>query len=122
MKDIIDQDIDDIMKEDEFKLNELELIKYHRTDYLKWIYNDDLSIRYFNIFEDKKEFENKYFLKSHSKKEYISLTQSQALILLEQMEFKKHIQIIGISINEKYIKTIINENGIITQTIEDIII
>lgn len=54
--------------------------KKHRCHYLKWVLVDsDWSIRYFWVFDSRPGFQRKWVLKSHSTKEYIILSQSEAL-------------------------------------------
>jgi hypothetical protein len=76
----------------------------HRTHYLKWKYNEDISIRYFITFEDKKEYEGKFFIKSHNEKEYILLTKKQAHIMINQLKCETPEEIIGVMKDNKYHK------------------
>ena len=58
------------------------MIREHVTHYRKYKLNSDISIRYFYTFEDKRSLENKWIIKSHSKKEYLKLDPTQALKML----------------------------------------
>ena len=44
--------------------------KAGQTHYIKWHLNDNLSLRFYFSFQDRKNSENKYFLKTHSNKNY----------------------------------------------------
>jgi FMN phosphatase YigB (HAD superfamily) len=87
-----------------------KILNKNRTHYLKWKYNDDISIRYFFLFEDRKENEKKYFIKSHSKKEYIPLSEKQAELMINQLKCDEPEEILGIILNGKFKKIILN-NG-----------
>lgn len=62
--------------------------------YIKWIITPDLSLRYYFNFQDRKEYEGKYFLKSHSKKEYIEID-SDAIIQGIKVTSTDKIEVIG---------------------------
>lgn len=47
--------------------------KCNAQHYIKWNITDDLSLRFYFTFQDRKNFENKYVLKSHTKKDYIEI-------------------------------------------------
>jgi len=87
-------------------------IKSNRTHYLKWKYNEDISIRYFFLFEDRKQLEGNYYIKSHSKKEYILLTEKQAELMINQLHCSEVEEIIGIISNGNYKKIYINKTDI----------
>jgi hypothetical protein len=92
--------------EKNIKLN----IGKHRTHYLKWNLNEDISIRYFFLFEDSKERENCFFIKSHSEKMYIKITKEQAEIMIKKFGVDYHEEIVGKLVNNKYYKSVISFN------------
>ena len=47
--------------------------------YMKWNLTPDLSLRFYFCFQDRREYENKYFLKTHSNKQY-QLIESDIII------------------------------------------
>ena len=81
-----------------------EIHKMHRTHYLKWEVSEDMSIRYFIQFQDSPEKENLFFIKSHSAKMYIPITEKEAEKLISEMATKEVVEIIGWMYNGKYKK------------------
>jgi hypothetical protein len=63
-------------------MNKPNYAKCNAQHYIKWNITDDLSLRFYFTFQDRKNFENKYFLKSHSKKEYIEINSN---IIVEEL-------------------------------------
>jgi len=99
-------------KYEKVNLSKLISINNHnKSHYLKWILSDDLSIRYFYVFEDDREKELKFFLKSHKHKEYILLTEKQAEIMIDELKIKDYFEIVGLKIKNTYIKYIYNSSG-----------
>ena len=83
----------------------------HRTHYLKWGISDDISIRYFYVFEDDKSKEGKFFIKSHNKKHYNEIDKKMADILINEYN-SLGIEIIGFKHNDDYKKIIIDDENI----------
>lgn len=71
--------------------------------YTKWEITDDLSLRFYYLFQDRKHYEGKYFLKSHKKKDYVEIT---SLKIVEELivASKSVIDIIGKQVDNQYIK------------------
>ena len=71
--------------------------------YTKWEITDDLSLRYYYLFQDRKDYEDKYFLKSHKKKEYDEI---KSLKIVEELiaASKSVIDIVGKRVDNQYIK------------------
>jgi len=63
------------------------------------------------LFEDKKASEGNYFIKSHSNREYIPLTEKQVEIMINELECDLLLETIGLKINGKYVKTVLNSKG-----------
>jgi hypothetical protein len=103
---IIEVDEDLYKYEKKFKFEDYKAT--NKTHYLKWVFNNDISIRYFYQFESDKDKENKFFLKSHSKKIYIPLYEGQAKLMIDQMGFKDPIEIFGKLVNGSYMKSVNN--------------
>ena len=51
----------------------------NRTHYLKWVLDDDWSIRYFFTYDTRTQYVRQWVLKSHYEKIYIILTKNEAL-------------------------------------------
>ena len=58
-------------------------MKTHLTWYLKIPLTDDLSVRYYFLFEDKPSLNKKWIIKSHSRKEYSVINEQTAMMILE---------------------------------------
>lgn len=71
--------------------------------YTKWEITEDISLRYYYLFQDRKNFEGKYYLKSHKKKEYAEV---QSLAIVEGLiaSSKSVIDIVGKQVGNQYIK------------------
>jgi len=80
-----------------------------RVHYLKWVLTDpDWSIRYFWVFDTKSEYARSWVLKSHSRKAYIVLSQSEALDFIRYRGTHNNpIEIHGVYAKGKYHKQII---------------
>jgi len=71
--------------------------------YIKWQITEDLSLRYYFLFQDRKHYENKYFLKSHRKKVYEEITSE--IIIEELMKASSScINVVARREEKKYIK------------------
>jgi len=93
------------------------LFNRNRTHYLKWVLDDEWSIRYILRFDTRPEHNSTWVLKSHFQKIYITLTKAEAIEYIrtycnkiEPLEY--------FSINEfgkGYRRTIIDPiNGVLT--------
>lgn len=71
--------------------------------YTKWEITDDLSLRYYYLFQDRKGYEGKYYLKSHKKKDYVEI---DSLKIVEELikSSKSTIDILGKQVQNQYIK------------------
>jgi hypothetical protein len=71
--------------------------------YTKWEITDDLSLRYYYLFQDRKAYEGKYYLKSHKKKDYIEI---DSLTIVDELikSSKSVIDIVGKQVDNQYIK------------------
>jgi len=71
--------------------------KHHLTWYLKIPLTDDLSVRYFFVFEDRPDLKNKWVIKSHSRKEYGIIDEKTAELIVEShgKTLNDAIEIIG---------------------------
>jgi hypothetical protein len=90
-----------------------KLISNHRTHYIKLHLNEDWSLRYHFIYEDKQEKEHLWILKSHSLKIEIELKETEANEYANKYKPKAE-EIIGFIdiFDKKYKKIFINNNGI----------
>jgi len=57
--------------------------KFHLTWYLKIPLTDDLSVRYFFVFEDRPDLKGKWVIKSHLRKEYGVIDEKTAQMIVE---------------------------------------
>ena len=57
--------------------------KFHLTWYLKIPLTDDLSVRYFFVFDDRPDLKGKWVIKSHSRKEYGVIDEKTAGMIVE---------------------------------------
>lgn len=73
--------------------------------YIKWKITDDLSLRFYFLFQDRKNYENKYFLKSHNSKDYIEIVSENILQELKSISIEMQ-EIVGRTINGNYTKLI----------------
>ncbi|MEA3314980.1 MAG: hypothetical protein U9Q30_03920 [Campylobacterota bacterium] len=98
------------------------VINEHLTHYKMIKLDDDISIRFFYTFQDKKNFENKWVLKSHSLKKYSILDKNALSLLLKlhQKDINKYKEIRGKITQKGFEKIVIKENGKIKHTIEEI--
>jgi len=90
------------------KIELRSLIGEHNTHYLKWNISDDLSIRYFYMFNDKRAMEGKFFIKSHKNKEYSEISKEIAYIMIKDLKLQKQ-EIIGKQFRNKFIKLNIDD-------------
>jgi hypothetical protein len=97
-----------------YKLNKVnKMYGNHKLYYLKWDITSDLSLRYFIQFQDRKELEGEFVIKSHSEKKYILLDSKEKInfIFKEFIKDKDNYKtIIGKFKKKKYSK-IIAQNG-----------
>ncbi len=77
--------------------------KSNASHYIKWKLTDDLSLRFYFLFQDRKNYENKYFLKSHSKKDYQEITSLTIVEELIKASFDQ-VEVMGRTIDGKYVK------------------
>jgi len=93
--------------------------KNGRIWYLKIKITDSLSIRYFHLFQDRPDYQNKWFLKDHNTKTYSNISEEMALIMIKELKKTidlKIMEVIGNRLdNKKYLK--INQ----IQNLEDIL-
>lgn len=91
--------------------------KQHNTHYFKFecIIGGEYTVRYYLTFEDRKEYEGKFYLKNHAERTFIQLPQEAAKALI--VKDGKEEEIIGRRLGNKFYKTIITKDGI-TQTFE----
>ena len=83
----------------------------HLCWYIKIPLNDDLSLRYYLVFEDRKELERKWILKSHSEKKYGEVSKSAVELLckLFGVDEEEYEEIVSRKLpNGVYTKTIVN--------------
>ena len=110
-------------KTDDIKVNTTQIInKEHLTHYKKIKLDDDISLRYFYSYEDKKHFTNKWVIKSHDKKKY-SIIDFKAVELISELhnvDINKYTEIRGKVTNKGYQKLVIKPNGKIKIKYEDI--
>lgn len=77
--------------------------------YLKWIINDNLSLRYYFYFNDRPIYNNKYVLKTHNEKEYIVIENESIIKELLSINGNRYEEIVGRRIsNHNYSKIKIN--------------
>lgn len=83
--------------------------KMLRLHYLKWVLTDpDWSIRYFWVFDSRPQYVRKWVLKSHRSKEYLELSQSEALDFIRfRGTHRNPVEIHGLYSNKEYHKQII---------------
>jgi tetratricopeptide (TPR) repeat protein len=73
--------------------------------YIKWEIDDDLSLRYYYSFEDRKNLANKYILKSHSEKSFEMINNEKIIKSLKRLVKKNPVEVIGRKLpNGKYMK------------------
>ena len=87
--------------------------KRHRLHYLKWRLDNanDWSIRYFFIFDDRRQYNGKWVLKSHQEKHYIILSNSEAKAYIKKFAKKlKPDEIDGIKESFGFRKIIIHSD------------
>ncbi len=106
------------VKSDNFKLLKTLRKSASRTHYFKFQLNfsEDYSIRYFLQFEDRKECEGQFVLKSHSKRESSIITRSMAEDLIGKLCEIPCEEIIGRKVGGNYEKIIISENKLVRFT------
>jgi len=85
----------------------------HLTHYKKVKITKDISLRYFYTFQDRKNLENKWVLKSHSEKKYTIIDKNgiELLNMLHNFNIDKFIEIRGVVRNGIYNKIVIKLNG-----------
>jgi len=85
----------------------------HLTHYKKVKITKDISLRYFYTFQDRKNLEGKWVLKSHSKKKYTVIDNNglELLEMLHDFDLNKYEEIRGIIKNNIYNKLVIKSNG-----------
>ena len=92
------------------KLNDImNLVSSNRQHYLKFLIGNDISIRFYFQFEDRKEYEGKWFIKSHAGKIYQEIDEKIAkrMIVDSECDFK---EIIGQRIGNRYRKIVVENN------------
>ena len=97
--------------------------KTHLTWYFKLNLTDDISIRYYLVFEDKRELERKWVIKSHSTKEY-GIIDSRAVKLIinsHNKDLKDAKEIIGRADNKADYKKIVLNSDYVPQKIKLIV-
>jgi len=92
----------------------------HLTHYKKINLSKDISLRYFYTFQDNRNYENQWVLKSHSEKKSSIITPIalELLLTLHKKDINKYTEIIGKIKNDKYQKIIIKPNGKIKRYFE----
>ena len=85
----------------------------HLTHYKKVKITKDISLRYFYTFQDRKNLEGKWVLKSHLKKKYTVIDNNglELLSMLHNFKIDKYQEIRGIIKENIYHKIIIKSNG-----------
>lgn len=85
----------------------------HVTHYKKVKITEDISLRYFYTFQDRKNLEGKWTLKSHSKKKYTIVDNNgiELLNMLHEFDINKYQEIRGMVKNNIYHKLLIKPNG-----------
>ena len=58
-------------------------MKQSKTWYTKIDLDENISVRYFYVFDDRKGLENKWVIKNHDKKEYSVITEQAAKMICE---------------------------------------
>lgn len=91
----------------EIKIN-LNKLNNNRCHYLKWVITEDLSIRYFILFESQKDKVNKFYIKSHSTKEYSVVSKELAEVMLKELGCKNFLEIISYKKGNDYVKEILD--------------
>lgn len=84
-------------------MNKLNYAKCNAQHYIKWNITEDLSLRFYFTFQDRKDFENRYFLKSHAKKDYIEINSNIIVEELIKTSFSS-IEVFGRLEHGQYIK------------------
>ena len=98
--------------------------KKNRQHYIKWPMNEDMSIRYYFLFEDRPEFEKKYVIKSHNSKLYETISVNMAKKLIKELTLKfTKTEVIGEKVidenkNINYRKIIIQNDKILNVEFE----
>jgi len=96
-------------------INESFFKNKHRTHYLKWEIGNGTSIRYFFLYEDKPKLEGKWVIKNHDDKKFQIFENKQiAMSMIRSLcPSTKALEITGIRKHDMYIKTIMDENGVL---------
>lgn len=97
--------------------------KTHLTWYFKLNLTDDISIRYYLVFEDRRGLERKWVIKSHSTKEY-GIIDSKAVKLIinsHNKDLKDAKEIIGRADNKADYKKIVLNSDYVPQKIKLIV-
>ena len=69
----------------------------NRTHYLKWNLDGEWSVRRYFTFDNKKECEGKWYLKSHQRKIYIELSSAEAIdFIRHKAKVKDPVEVYGI--------------------------
>jgi len=114
-----EEDVFNLQEEDQIhnSLGELydfdlqELIKHsNRTHYLKWVINNDISVRYHEVFQDKPDLVGKYILKDHETNTFQVLSNKMARAIIDGDNTKDYIEIYGYLQNKEYHKLIKHDN------------
>lgn len=86
----------------------------HRINYLKWNITEDLSLRYFFTFQDRKEYEGQFVIKSHSEKKYLKLDSKTKIdyIFNNFVNKENFTQVIGKNTKGTYRKLLIDKDSI----------
>lgn len=78
--------------------------------YMKYVLpgaTDDISIRFFYQFEDRKEYEGKFVMKDHRTKNYIVLDTNIALHILSTTVIQNQYRVISFPDRNKYVKLVV---------------
>lgn len=95
-----------------------EIINKHRCHYLKWDITDDLSVRYHFTFQDRRNFERQYCLKSHNSKTWSIIDEKMAEAIISEHNLN-YIEIMGQQFENNYMKQVISRSGEVDTLIED---
>jgi hypothetical protein len=106
------------IKSDNFKLLKTLRKSASRVHYYKFPLNfsEDYSLRFFLQFEDRREYEGQFVLKSHSKRESSIITRSMAEDLIGKLCEIPCEEIIGRRCGKNYEKIVISENKLVRFT------
>lgn len=88
--------------------------KSHSCWYIKIPLDEDLSLRYYFLFEDRKELERRWILKSHSKKRFGTISDEAAELLRERFGANagEYEEIISRRLpNGVYVKTVVKRKS-----------